>query len=87
MVLGIRAPSVRRVVLVFLCCLVILVVIIATPVIETLKDIFMSAIRTTGPAFRGSCLPRGDIPLLNASIGVLSFNGVKDELYEVGKLI
>ena len=86
MVLGIRVTSLRRIILVVLCCLVVLMLIITTPVKETLKDIFMSAVRTTGPAFRGSCLPRGDIPS-NISIGVLSFNGVKDELYEVRKLI
>ena len=44
----------------------------------------MSAVRTTGPTFRGSCLPRGDIPSSNVTIGVVSFNGVKDELYQVG---
>ena len=87
MVLGIGNVSIRQVVLVSLCYLVILVLIITTSVKETFQDIFMSAIRTTGPAFRGSCLPRGDIPQSNSSIGVLSFNGVKDELYEVGKSI
>ena len=76
---------IRRIILVSLCCLVILTfIIITTSVKETLRDIFMSAIRTAGPAFRGSCLPTGDIPQSNSSIGVLSFNGVKDELYEVG---
>ena len=83
MVLGVRAATIRRAVVAFLCCLVILVLIITTPVKETLQDIFMSAVRTTGPSFRGSCLPRGEIPRSNTSIGVLSFNGVKDELYEV----
>ena len=73
--------------MIVLYCLVVLVLIITTQVKEILVDIFMSAIRTTGPAFRGSCLPSGDIPSSNISIGVLSFNGVKDELYEVGKLI
>ena len=87
MVLGIRASSLRKSVLIALGCpLIVLVLLIFTPTRELLKDIVMSAIRTTGPAFRGSCLPQGDIPSSNISIGVLSFNGEKDELYQVGKL-
>ena len=78
--------SVRRIVLITLstCCLLVIGLIITTSLKDLIKNAAVSAFRMTGPAFRGSCLPRGEVPPENTSIGIISFNGVKDELYEVG---
>ena len=43
----------------------------------------MSVLREVGPVFRGSCLPQGEVPSSNRSIGVVILNGKKDELYQV----
>ena len=82
MVLG-RPTSVRKAVLIVVCCslLVVLVVIIIRH--DLPKELAMSALREVGPVFRGSCLPQGEVPSSNRSIGVVILNGKKDELYQV----
>ena len=73
-----------KVVVIITCSLLTILVILFAPVLgQRAIELVMSVIRTVGPAFRGSCSPRGAMPPANTSIGVVSFNGVKDELYQV----
>ena len=80
MVLG--RPILWKVVLAVLCFLTILFLVLITPK-ELPIEVAMTMVRTAGPGFRGSCLPRGKLPPSNTSIGVVNLNGVKDELYQV----
>lgn len=73
-----------KIVLVILCALMVLLVVLITPIMSPI-EMAMTVVRTVGPAIRGTCLPRGNISVKNSAVGVVSFNGIRDELYEVSE--
>ena len=78
-------PTGVKVVLVILCALTVVLLVLIAPVVKSPIEMAMTVVRTVGPLIRGTCLPRGEISPKNSTIGVLSFNGIRDELYEVSE--
>jgi len=78
-----KCPSPRR----LLVCAVFLIVLCGLYFVRSgtwhrLVPVVYRALRTVGPAFRGSCLPDGPPPS-RVNITVVTLHHEKDEVYEV----